>query len=224
MRNRWKYMHQDLTGSVTESAEEILEPFSDQTNLDAYAFAACYYHNWFNLIIRTVNRIDQGDAEEAYSGARFKSTRDKWKMVPMDIGYALYPDLMIAGCEEHLDQSIKKDKLEYLKDEVMCAYQFSERYGADVSNLKKAQEKKAVWLMLNIALHHQAGADHRKKTAHQEVYERHLDHLADRILIRTIMILRLTTMTIGMSMMIMTMPMKVFWTIILPGMTINVSA
>ena len=142
MRRRWKNMHKDLTRSITESAQKILEPFQEEVLFSAYSFSECFYHRWFDLIIKTVDRLDQGQAEEAYAGARFRSRKYEWKMVPMDIGFTLYPDLVVTGCEEHLDESVRHDGYEQLDREVMCAYQFSERYGVSADNLKRAQDKR----------------------------------------------------------------------------------
>lgn len=142
MRRRWKNMHKDLTRSITDSAQKILEPFQEEALFSAYSFSECFYHRWFDLIIKTVDHLDQGQAEEAYAGARFHSRKYGWKMVPMDIGFTLYPDLVVTGCEEHLDDSLKNDSYEQLDREVMCAYQFSERYGVNVKNLKKAQNRR----------------------------------------------------------------------------------
>ena len=142
MRKRWKYMHQDLSSTITDVAAKIIAPFSEEIPFSANSFSECFYHRWFDLIIRTVDLLDQGKAEEAYSGARFSNIRYAWKMVPMDIGFTLYPDLLVTGCEEHLDDAMKHDKYDYLDRKVMCAYQFSKRYDAHVKNLKKAQDKR----------------------------------------------------------------------------------
>ena len=142
MWKRWKYMHQDLSSSIKDAAAKIIEPFSEEIPFSANSFSECFYHRWFDLVIRTVDLLDQGKAVEAYDGARFSNTKDAWQMVPMDIGFTLYPDLMKTGCEEHLDEAMKHDKYDYLDRKVMCAYQFSKRYGTHVQNLKKAQDKR----------------------------------------------------------------------------------
>ena len=142
MWKRWKHMHQDLSSTITDAAETIIAPFSEEIPFSAYSFSECFYHRWFDLIIKTVDLLDQGKAEEAYSGARFSNTRYAWKMVPMDIGFTIYPDLMVTGCEKHLDEALNHDNYEDLDRKVMCAYQFSKRYNAHVKNLKRAQDKR----------------------------------------------------------------------------------
>lgn len=138
----WRSLHRSLEQEVYDTAEVILSALPEAFLFNASDFKGCFYHGWADMVIEVVDRLDHSEAKEAYSGAaESKIARDPWKAVPMDIGYALDPAMMLQGCEEQLDEYIKSDPHDYLGGEIERAESFSSRYGLIPSNLEEAKDK-----------------------------------------------------------------------------------
>ena len=139
MEKRWMSMRNAVSRSLRSAAGLVLEPYSDLTPLRAEDFSTCCFYNEAFRVVYTVDHLDQGDALNAYECASIDSSLRNWENVPMDIGYGLYPELMITGCEEELDQSMKGE-LAVLEDKLAEAHRFQYRYGVTVPNYEKASE------------------------------------------------------------------------------------
>ena len=141
LKQQWKELRSAVKTETRSVIDELYGGLQVRGYIRKEDLRSCYREGGFRTIAAVFDRLRDGNAMEAYRRACSAITDHESSCVPMDVAYRLYPEQMLAACEDCLRDSMENGSLYSLEREIKQARKFSLRYSVTVANLSDAMQQ-----------------------------------------------------------------------------------
>ena len=138
---QWKQMQKELSDETCSVIDKLYGDREVRCGIARDDMRGCYLGGGFYRVEWTVSNLKKGNDLMGYQAA-IPYHDDSRSWIPMDIGYAMYPDRMMKGCEEDLAEAIESREIWKLEDRIKDARTFSNHYNVVPSNYWEAYDLK----------------------------------------------------------------------------------
>lgn len=139
---RWNEARAALNETVEEAITTLYKYAEDIQGIPGKDLVRDFYERGeFDDLTKVIEALEAGDGETAYLLEEFYIYRDNM-LFPMDIAYALEPQLLENACEGLLERALKNNDKSALRSLPDGARNFAERYNVDIAYLSEAESMK----------------------------------------------------------------------------------
>lgn len=126
--------------SWKQSLDTIFDGDAEKYGITRKSVEQCHKRGFTEQIAKTARFAEKGKGASAFEYGTYELSRDD--VLPMDIAYELYPEVIEEGCEEYQKDALRNDSHFLLDNAIWRTELFSERYGYEPKNLSRVKARK----------------------------------------------------------------------------------
>lgn len=127
-------------GNWKHALNTIFDGDSEKYGITRKSVERCHKRGLTGQIAKTARFAESGKGASAFEYGTYELSRDN--VLPMDITYELYPEVVEEGCEEYQKDALRNDSHYLLDNAIWRTELFSERYRYEPKNLSRVKARK----------------------------------------------------------------------------------